>query len=97
MHIDHLNSLSHLEMPAKEYPHKRPRTEASKKEKKYSNAAEIRFALRADNQESLIEGEYERLFFSFEAPVPMVMIHSPHIPAKSIGCQAYRRQDRAPR
>ncbi|KAF8185167.1 ribosome 60S biogenesis N-terminal-domain-containing protein [Pholiota molesta] len=42
-------------MPAKEYPHKRPRTEAPNKGKKYTNAAEIRFALRADNQESLTE------------------------------------------
>ncbi len=44
-------------MPAKEYPHKRPRTEATTaKAKNFTNASEIRYALRVDNQEGLIEG-----------------------------------------
>ena len=47
---------SFLEMPAKDYPHKRARTEVSSKSKKIANAAEIRFALRADNQDTLTEG-----------------------------------------
>ncbi|KJA21610.1 hypothetical protein HYPSUDRAFT_87850 [Hypholoma sublateritium FD-334 SS-4] len=43
-------------MPAKEYPHKRPRTESTTtKAKKFANASEIRFALRTDNQDGLIE------------------------------------------
>ncbi|KAF9480206.1 hypothetical protein BDN70DRAFT_833085 [Pholiota conissans] len=42
-------------MPAKEYPHKRARTEGSSKSKKFANAAEIRSALRADNQDALTE------------------------------------------
>lgn len=44
-------------MPTKEYPHKRPRTEATTtKAKKFADASEIRFALRTDSQEGLVEG-----------------------------------------
>lgn len=69
-------------MPAKEYPHKRPRTESTtSKAKKFTNASEICFALRTDNQEGLIEGapsfsSYRRvsnvMFSSHNAPKPVI-------------------------
>ncbi|KAF8959548.1 ribosome 60S biogenesis N-terminal-domain-containing protein [Flammula alnicola] len=42
-------------MPAKEYPHKRPRIEATTKSKFYADPSEIRLALRTDSPDGLAE------------------------------------------